>query len=400
VKIFENNRAWRIALTLMALLVVVLSVVYTNYLVKNVAEEEENKVNIYKSAIESFAEGNKDLANLYEKYPDLNYEPNSELHLSIMQGIDIPLIIVSETGNVDSGKNFGEKKDNDKEYLTEQLKEIQLSGRQPLIVKSAVGKQYIYYKESSLIRILRYYPIVMFILVISFIAIGFLGFRSEKNAEQNRVWAGLAKETAHQLGTPISGMIAWLEHLKLIKGDDEETMEIVAELERDIDRLGYITDRFSKIGSDPELSAHNLTTLTHNIFEYMERRSPRRVKFEYPSLEEPERMVMINGPLMEWVLENLLRNALDTIGKEGLISGEFIEDLDYYYIDVSDTGKGIPDSKFNTIFKPGFTTKKRGWGLGLSLAKRIIESYHNGKIFVKESVVNKGTTFRIQLPKQ
>jgi signal transduction histidine kinase len=317
-----------------------------------------------------------------------------------MENNTIPLIIVSETGKVDSGVNFGEKKDNDKEYLAEQLKEIQLDGRQPLIVKSEVGKQYIYYKESSLIRILRYYPIVMFILVISFIAIGFLGFRSEKNAEQNRIWAGLAKETAHQLGTPISGMIAWLEHLKLIKGDDEETMEIVTELERDIDRLGYITDRFSKIGSDPELSAHNLTVLTHNIFEYMERRSPRRVKFEYPSLEEPERMVMINAPLMEWVLENLLRNALDTIGKEGLISGEFIEDLDYYYIDVSDTGKGIPDSKFNTIFKPGFTTKKRGWGLGLSLAKRIVESYHNGKIFVKESVVNKGTTFRIQLPKQ
>jgi signal transduction histidine kinase len=400
VKIFENNRAWRIALTVMALLVVVLSVVYTNYLVKNVAKEEQQKVNNYISAVESLNRGNGHLANLYKKYPDLNYQPDLDLHLSIMENNTIPLIIVSETGKVDSGVNFGEKKDNDKEYLAEQLKEIQLDGRQPLIVKSEVGKQYIYYKESSLIRILRYYPIVMFILVISFIAIGFLGFRSEKNAEQNRIWAGLAKETAHQLGTPISGMIAWLEHLKLIKGDDEETMEIVTELERDIDRLGYITDRFSKIGSDPELSAHNLTVLTHNIFEYMERRSPRRVKFEYPSLEEPERMVMINAPLMEWVLENLLRNALDTIGKEGLISGEFIEDLDYYYIDVSDTGKGIPDSKFNTIFKPGFTTKKRGWGLGLSLAKRIVESYHNGKIFVKESVVNKGTTFRIQLPKQ
>ncbi|MGK0388041.1 MAG: signal transduction histidine kinase [Maribacter sp.] len=399
-KIFENNRAWRIALTVMALLVVVLSVVYTNYLVKNVAKEEQQKVNNYISAVESLNRGNGHLANLYKKYPDLNYQPDLDLHLSIMENNTIPLIIVSETGKVDSGVNFGEKKDNDKEYLAEQLKEIQLDGRQPLIVKSEVGKQYIYYKESSLIRILRYYPIVMFILVISFIAIGFLGFRSEKNAEQNRIWAGLAKETAHQLGTPISGMIAWLEHLKLIKGDDEETMEIVTELERDIDRLGYITDRFSKIGSDPELSAHNLTVLTHNIFEYMERRSPRRVKFEYPSLEEPERMVMINAPLMEWVLENLLRNALDTIGKEGLISGEFIEDLDYYYIDVSDTGKGIPDSKFNTIFKPGFTTKKRGWGLGLSLAKRIVESYHNGKIFVKESVVNKGTTFRIQLPKQ
>ena len=399
-KIFENNRAWRIALTVMALLVVVLSVVYTNYLVQNVAEEEQKKVNNYISAIESLSRGNELLANLYEKYPGINYEPDSELHLSIISNNTIPLIMVSETGNVDSGVNFGEEKDNDKEYLAEQLKEIQLSGRQPLVVKSAVGKQYIYYKESSLIRILRYYPIVMFILVISFIAIGFLGFRSEKNAEQNRIWAGLAKETAHQLGTPISAMVAWLEHLKLMKGDDEETMEIVVELEKDIDRLGYITDRFSKIGSDPELSAHNLTTLTHNIFEYMERRAPRRVKFEYPSLDEPERMVMINRPLMEWVLENLLRNALDTIGKEGLISGEFIEDHDYYYIDVSDTGKGIPDSKFNSVFKPGFTTKKRGWGLGLSLAKRIVESYHNGKIFVKESVIDKGTTFRIQLPKQ
>lgn len=384
----------------MALLVVISSVLYTNYLVKNVAEEEEQKVNNYINAVESLSNNSQLLMDLYDKYPRVNYEPDIGFQAEIMTNNTIPLILVSETGEIDSGKNFGEGKDEDEAFLTQELKEIQLSGRKPLVMKSEVGKQYIYYKESSLIRMLKYYPIVMFILVSSFIIIGFLGFRSEKNAEQNRVWAGLAKETAHQLGTPISGMVAWMEHLKLMKGEDEETMEIVYEVEKDIDRLKYVTDRFSKIGSDPELSTNDLTKITHNLFQYMERRAPKRVKFEYPEIDEKPRMTLINAPLYEWVLENLLRNALDTIGKQGIIAGEFIEDQDYYYLDVSDTGKGIPDSKFKTIFKPGYSTKKRGWGLGLSLAKRIIESYHNGKIFVKESVVNEGTTFRIQLPKK
>ncbi len=397
---YKDNRVWRIALFIMAMIVVLLSAIYNNYLIQNVAKEELQKVNNYINAFESLAKNEEKLTQLYKRYPNIDFEPDISLHTEIMINNTIPMIIVGETGKVDSGYNFGTQKDEDKDYLEEQLKEIQLSGRQPLVMKTVVGKQYIYYKESNLIKLLRYYPIVMFVLVSMFIIIGFLGFRSEKNAEQNRVWAGLAKETAHQLGTPISGMVAWLEHLKMMNGDDEETMEIVKELEKDVDRMEYIADRFSKIGSDPELSPHNLTKINHNIFQYMSRRAPRRVEFKYPDLDAKPYMAHINAPLFEWVLENLLRNALDTIGKKGIISAEFVDDKDYIYIDISDTGQGIPDSKFKAIFKPGFTTKKRGWGLGLSLAKRIIESYHNGKIFVKESSIGEGTTFRIQLPKK
>ncbi len=354
---------------------------------------EEEKINNFIKAMEFQALSFKQ----QESNPqcDIDYS----LAQNLVKNIDIPLLLVTETGEVESGRNFGEEKDFDIPYLTKELNLLQKSGKKPISFEHYGMKQYIYYKESSLLKLLQYYPWVMFFLVCTFIGIGFLGFRSEKNAEQNRVWAGLAKETAHQLGTPISGMVAWLEHLRMMKGHDEETIEIVGELEKDVDRLMLVADRFSKIGSEPELKEQDIVSLIHEAFKYMERRAPKRVIFSYPQLTDPPKVVKINPPLFEWVLENLLRNALDASSNKGEITGDIIEDEDFVYIDVSDTGKGIPDSKFNSIFKPGFTTKKRGWGLGLSLAKRIIETYHSGKIFVKESTIGEGTTFRIQLPK-
>ncbi len=390
---YNNTSKWRLALFLVALIVVLVSVFYTNYLVKNISIDEKQKIENYKYALKAQITADEFLV----ENPKCKYD--FTLSSVLMENTNIPIILVSELGEVSEGRNFGEEKDTDIEYLTKELNKIQKSGKKPISIEYFGVKQYIYYKDSNVLRMLQYYPFVMFFLIATFIGIGFLGFKSEKNAEQNRVWAGLAKETAHQLGTPISGMVAWLEHLKLIQDDKGEIKEIVDELEKDVDRLMLVADRFSKIGSDPELQKQDIVVIIHDVFKYMERRAPKRVIFTYPSLLDEPKIVKINPPLFEWVLENLLRNALDASGNKGRITGEMIEDEDFVYLDISDTGKGIPDTKFNSIFKPGFTTKKRGWGLGLSLAKRIIESYHNGKIFVKESTIGEGTTFRIQLPK-
>ncbi len=389
---YKTTYQWRIILLVIAIIIVAASVFYTNYLVKNIKSDEKLK-------LENFINAFKFQTSILEN-DNNNCDVDLSLPLNIMENINIPLILVTENGEVREGRNFGEEQDYDVGYLTQELNKIQKSGQPPMQIEYMGFKEFIYFKDSKLIILLKYFPLVMFLLVSSFILIGYWGFRSEKNAEQNRVWAGLAKETAHQLGTPISGMVAWLEHLRLMKSNDGETMEIVDELEKDVDRLMLVADRFSKIGSKPELKEEDLIPTVHNIFKYMERRAPKRVVFSYPQLIDPPKTAKINQPLFEWVLENLLRNALDASGNKGKISSKLTENEHNIYIDISDTGKGIPESRFNSIFKPGFTTKKRGWGLGLSLAKRIIESYHSGKIFVKESTMGKGTTFRIQLPKK
>ena len=237
------------------------------------------------------------------------------------------------------------------------------------------------------------------LLIGSFILFGYLAFSSARRAEENRVWVGMAKETAHQLGTPISGILGWINHIQMIREDDEEMQEIVMELGKDVNRLELVADRFSKIGSSPELEPANVHTQIEQMRVYMQRRAPRKVNFHFPSPDEGNLTIHINAHLFDWVVENLIRNALDAMDGKGGISAEIYDDSEFVYIDITDTGGGIPENKFRTVFSPGFTTKKRGWGLGLSLAKRIIEDYHSGKIFVKKSVEGVGTTFTIQMPK-
>lgn len=256
------------------------------------------------------------------------------------------------------------------------------------------GNNYVFFEESTLLKSLKYYPILFIIIVIVYLLISYLAFTSSRKYEQNQVWVGMSKETAHQLGTPISSLMAWVELLKMKDVDQS----IITEINKDTQRLTTIADRFSKIGSTPILKNDDLILNVKNATEYLQRRAPKSISFKTIAPSTPI-IVPLNKSLFDWVIENICKNAIDAIEKDGAITLTITENTKNINLDISDTGKGISRSKLKTVFKPGFTTKTRGWGLGLTLAKRIIEEYHNGKIFIKNSEVNKGTTFRIILPK-
>jgi len=256
------------------------------------------------------------------------------------------------------------------------------------------GKEYIYYEESLFSKELRYFPYLEFGIIGLFMLFSYSLFSTARRAEQNRVWIGMAKETAHQLGTPLSSLMAWVDYLKT------KDFANASEMEKDVKRLEIITSRFSKIGSSPQLEMQDVANVLQETMDYMRARTSYKVKFTTNIAPHADTVTPLNSPLFSWVIENLLRNAIDAMSGEGALTVDITDQMQYLYIDISDTGKGIPKSKFKTIFEPGFTTKERGWGLGLSLCKRIIEDYHDGKIFVKYSEVNKGTTFRIVLKKR
>jgi len=252
---------------------------------------------------------------------------------------------------------------------------------------------YIYFTDSIIITQLRFFPLIQLIIIGLFLFISYLIFSTFRNAEQNQVWIGMAKETAHQLGTPLSSLIAWVQLLEA-RGTDQETIK---ELNKDIERLEIITDRFSKIGAAPELSETEVADVLNRTIDYLRPRISKKVVFELKQSEKGQIKAMLNRPLFSWVVENIIKNAVDAMNGKGNITVEICNEIQHVYIDITDTGKGIPASGHKAVFQPGYTTKKRGWGLGLSLAKRIIETYHSGKIFVKRSEPNSGTTFRIVL---
>lgn len=381
--IYSKKSRWKIYLAVAGVFIVLTSLFYTNHLTSKLAEEEQKKMELFFFAHEQI-----------NSMP----VPDFTLHNMVLEGnTTIPALIVIDDQVVEGGGYVNFSKD-DLGYLQNQLEQMKKSGPEPLVNEEMGVK--IYYKESNLLKQLRFYPVIQLFLIAAFILFGYMGFSTARRAEQNRVWVGMAKETAHQLGTPISAIVAWLEHLRLVKEGDEEVQEVVNELENDVSRLELIADRFSKIGSEPELKATNVYLALDHCRAYMQRRAPRKVTFSFPSLEQAPLTVFINAHLFNWVVENLLRNALDAMDGKGEISAAVYEEGDYVHIDITDTGKGIPTSRFKTVFEPGYTTKKRGWGLGLSLAKRIIQEYHSGKIFVKDSIEGKGTTFTIKLPKK
>jgi signal transduction histidine kinase len=314
----------------------------------------------------------------------------------VINSASVPVIITDSTGSkvFDYG-NIEENKIKDTMWVKQTLDHMR-SQNTPIKVDLAdTGIHYIYYQDSVLLTRLQYYPIVQFGVIAIFLFIAYLLFSYARRSEQNQVWVGMAKETAHQLGTPLSSMVAWMELLKL-KGLDEET---IREIEKDVQRLETITDRFSKIGSAARLDRLNVVSVVHESVNYIRSRISPKVLFTVTPPSSEEIMIPLNLHLFEWVIENLCKNAVDAMDGTGSVSIEITQDTDHIHIDVSDTGKGISKSRFKTIFHPGYTSKKRGWGLGLTLSKRIIENYHSGKIYVKSSIIGKGTTFRIILKK-
>lgn len=308
----------------------------------------------------------------------------------------VPVIILNHSHNeILSYGNLDSSMMNDGDYVEKQLS-IMSSENMPIEVNYLDNeKAYIYYRSSDLLRIVRYFPIAQILVFVFFIIVAYLLFSYARRSEQNQVWAGMAKETAHQIGTPLTSLVGWIELLKL-----QETPFIgTAEMEKDIDRMKVITERFSKIGSIPTLESRDVVASVNETMTYLKRRfSNNKFDFEL-NIPDREIFVPLDSALFSWVLENLTKNALDAMEDHGKLTLEMTEDAENVHIDISDTGKGMQRSAFKEVFKPGYTSKKRGWGLGLSLARRIVEDYHKGKIFVKSSVVGQGTTFRVTLRK-
>jgi signal transduction histidine kinase len=382
VNIYTQKQRWKLLLLVAALLIGAASLWYTNKLVNKLSEEEYKRIQLW-------AEATRRLADVTEMNTDINF-----LSSVISNNNSIPVIWADEEFKVISYRNLDSLKALDSTYLNRQAL-IMRTEHDPIEIRIGQNlKQYILYRDSDLLIRLRYYPYFQLGVIALFLFVSYLAFSSSRNAEQNQVWVGMAKETAHQLGTPLSSLLAWLEFLK-IKGTSSEYTN---EIEKDIQRLQTITDRFSKIGSAPSLKKENVRTVMQHSIDYIRTRSSDKVTF---SLEAPAYDIQapMNVPLFEWVVENILKNALDAMEGNGRILVMITDQQQFVYIDISDTGKGVPKSSYKTIFKPGFTTKNRGWGLGLSLSKRIIEEYHDGQIFVKSSEIGKGTTFRIVLKK-
>jgi len=370
---------WKTSLAIAALLIVSASLYYTSQLASQLAAQERTKV-------EQLVAGIKILTNA-KSDQDLSFAS-----MFVEENTTIPLIITDGHDSILDYKNIDTSRANN---VTALIKEKlaaykEMHGGIPSTFGS--GTNYIYYGESNILTQLHYFPYVQLAVIFIFLLVVLFALSTAHRSLQNQVWVGLSKETAHQLGTPLSSIEAWLELLK----DSEANNDAVLEMQKDLDRLKLVADRFSKVGSAPQLNEENLVPRLEEIVAYMQRRAPNKV-FITLATNEQDIPVNISGPLFDWVMENLLRNALDAMGGKGNIDVSVTNTPQQVWIDVHDDGKGIPAYQVKKVFAPGFTTKKRGWGLGLSLSRRIIERYHHGSIFVKSSEVGKGTTFRIIL---
>lgn len=380
--IYSRKQKFKFSLFIAALIVGVSSILYSNNLVKKLAKEERTKVELWAQAVKEIQE------------TPIDREVSITLSKMLEYNTTIPVILTDGDGKIITNMNFDPFKVKQKKYLQNQLELMKEQNEAIVINFSEDKKNYVYYKESILLSNLFYYPLIQMFVIGLFIGLGYLAFSASRRAEENQVWVGMSKETAHQLGTPLSSLLAWVEMLKMSNDDTN----MVQEVEKDVKRLETITERFSKIGSKPKLVETNLIHVLSESVSYLKSRTSERVKY-ITHFNKDSILTPMNVALFEWVIENLCKNAIDAMGGTGSIIIETVEKNDSVIIDISDTGKGIPKSKFKTVFKPGFTTKKRGWGLGLSLTKRIVESYHKGKIFIKSSEINKGTCFRIILKK-
>lgn len=371
----------RMGLALIAVAIVSGTIFYSNFLSKKIEVEEREKIS-------QWVEANKFIASAPQNV-DLTLASQIQ-----QQNDDIPIILTNENDSIIDSRNLDSAQIKSGNYLQKKLKEFK-SSHDPIILQLSkepfIADKY-YYGDSKLLKQIRYFPIVQLLIVALFIFITFYAISVRNKSTQNQVWAGMAKETAHQLGTPISSLQGWVEMLK----ERENYPDISKEMERDVNRLKLISDRFGKIGSAPKLEEHDIIEQVEKMVTYIKRMSTSKVNFAVEKSND-HIIAKISAPLFDWVIENLLKNALDAMDGKGSIIIKIRQETDHAVIDIRDTGKGINKQNIGKVFKPGFTTKKRGWGLGLSLCKRIIEQYHKGQLYVKSSEVGKGTTFRIIL---
>ena len=361
----------KILLVVSAVVIAVASLLVSHFLVRDLSQEEKHRMEVWAQALHSLNEA--------DSTTDLS------LVLSVMEGNNtIPVVVLNDAGGIDDYRNI-----KDTVTLGEYVQRMVRAGD-----TIRVGSQLVCYDESIMLKRLSAWPYVQLGVVLIFVVVAIFALLSSKRAEQNKVWVGLSKETAHQLGTPVSSLMAWVEMLKEQYPEDE----LLPEMDKDVKRLQLIAERFSKIGSLPEPVESSMNEVLEHVVEYMDRRTSNQVKMvcNFPNHDV---VVKMNASLFEWVIENLCKNAVDAMEGKGVIKLTLEDYPRRVVIEVQDTGKGIKKKDINAVFTPGFTTKKRGWGLGLSLARRIVEEYHSGRIFVKESELGKGTTFRIEMQK-
>jgi two-component system, sporulation sensor kinase D len=384
---YQHKKRWKYLLLFFAVIIATSSLWYTDFLVKGISKSERTRAEVWSQSLKKmFATDNDEMMNYL---------------FTVKDSLIVPAIVTDDKDSItvytalDTTKTYYKiEKDKvyDPRYFQRQLR-IMKSQHDAIVIEMNGRKNYVYYKDSDLLSQLRVFPYIQLSVIAFFLLIAYTTFNSSRRAEQNQVWVGLAKETAHQLGTPISSLMAWIELLK--DKFNAEKDPLILQMEHDVRRLEIVADRFSKIGSLPILTSHPIYQTIKDFVDYFSVRVSDKIEFTVTGDEQQE--AFINIPLFDWVIENILKNAVNAIDGRGKISVNIIENLvkEQIFVDITDTGKGIPRSKFEAVFQPGFTTRKRGWGLGLSLTKRIVENYHKGQIFVKESEIGKGTTFRI-----
>jgi two-component system, sporulation sensor kinase D len=380
----DSSSRMRIAFFLVAILLTIASTLFSNKLAKDLATEERKKIELWAEAV-------KLLSTESEEGIQIDYT----LVFKVIEGnTNIPVILVDQKGKILESNNLYEETQADSADIIEKAEKIIKKNKFIEVKLTKEISQYVYYDESSLLKKLTYFPFIQLLVMFIFLIVTIYALNTSKRAEQDRVWVGLTKETAHQLGTPISSLMAWIEILKL-KDIDEK---LLTEISKDTQRLKTIAERFSKIGSKSDLSSVDIRPALENAVNYIRNRTSKKISIT-TKIPDKAILVLLNVPLFEWVIENLCKNAIDAMESVGKISIEVIQEDKNIMIDVTDTGKGIPKKNFKTVFNPGYTTKSRGWGLGLSLVKRIIEENHKGRIFIKNSEIGRGTTFRIILRK-
>lgn len=393
--IYDIRRKGFIGFLLLSVAVVGIFLFYSNSLVKDLSEQERERMQIW-------ADATREIVNAGSGEAEM--PSNFDFLLSIIErNRTIPVLLTDDSGEIIMQRNFTLPEpadstvfglsDVNRKFLLEKLADLRKTPNVIDIDMGAAGKQHLYYEDSKVLKSLSFYPYVQVLVLLAFVLIVYYAVSSTKRAEQNKVWVGLSKETAHQLGTPISSLMAWLELLP----DSGVSPEIVAEMDKDVKRLSTIASRFSKIGSRPLMEIEDLNEIVSHSVGYMSSRISSRIKLRVTPCSSPL-PVSMSAPLAEWVMENLIKNAVDAMEGSGSISVVLRQEKNNAVIEISDTGKGIPKKNHKTIFNPGFTTKKRGWGLGLTLTKRIVEEYHKGTIYVKRSEPGAGTTFAIEFP--